>query len=59
MKTNGEDDVLKMRDATEEERESINNYIKRISQPVQPSYGMSGWICPVCGRGLSPYTYTC
>ena len=21
--------------------------------------GMSGWICPVCGRGLSPYTSQC
>lgn len=20
---------------------------------------MQGWVCPVCGRGLSPYTYVC
>ncbi len=59
MKTNGEEDVLKMRDATEEERKCINNYIYRISKEYEPSYGMIGWICPVCGRGLSPYTYIC
>lgn len=22
-------------------------------------FGMTGWICPVCGRGLSPYTSFC
>jgi len=21
--------------------------------------GLYGWICPVCGRGLSPFTYVC
>ena len=21
--------------------------------------GLYGWICPVCGRGLSPYTSSC
>lgn len=23
------------------------------------SIGVYGWICPVCGRGLSPYTTEC
>ena len=25
----------------------------------KPEGGMVGWICPVCGRGLSPFTYVC
>ena len=23
------------------------------------TYGRTGWICPVCGRGLSPFTTVC
>lgn len=28
------------------------------SETVNPAKP-TGWICPVCGRGLSPYTYVC
>ena len=29
------------------------------NQPTIEPPQMAGWICPVCGRGLSPYTYVC
>ena len=28
-------------------------------QPEQQIPQMRGWVCPVCGRGLSPYTSVC
>ena len=28
-------------------------------KPTTPEYMQIGWICPVCGRGLSPFTLIC
>ena len=28
-------------------------------QQTTPEYKPTGWICPVCGRGLSPFTSVC
>lgn len=34
-----------------------------VENEIKPANGMVGmqygWICPVCGRGLSPYTSYC
>lgn len=35
----------------------------KVGTPVQTETNdppkMYGWVCPVCGRGLSPYTNVC
>ena len=42
----------------------VNNSIEAIkvlpsAEPEQQIPQMRGWVCPVCGRGLSPYTSVC
>lgn len=37
-----------------------NELIKSNATTEKPAIGgLMGWICPVCGRGLSPYTDSC
>ena len=41
---------------------SINDLINRPSNcdmPMPQGFGEQGWICPVCGRGLAPWTSFC
>jgi len=30
-----------------------------LFKATTPTYGQMGWICPVCGRVLSPFTQQC
>ena len=38
--------------------DAITNIIKN-GDKGNKKQGMKGWICPVCGKGLSPYTSSC
>lgn len=42
-------------------QEDIDKAIEKLNREFAdaPSSGLMGWICPVCGRGLSPYTSSC
>jgi hypothetical protein len=38
----------------------INDLEKKLkSMPTVEPSGLTGWICPICGRGLSPFTSVC
>ena len=40
-----------------------NNMTKQTSTAIEQEtaikFGNYGWICPICGRGNSPFTTTC
>lgn len=38
-------------------RDDDGKCVKWIKESDSPK--ITGWICPVCGRGLSPYTSVC
>ena len=45
-----------------EMNENINTTTPHINQITSETINppkMVGWICPVCGRGLSPFTSIC
>ena len=40
------------------EAKPMDNMVSGNSETINPPK-MYGWICPVCGRGLSPFTSVC
>jgi len=39
------------------EFEKLKEINRNLKEKV--NQGITGWICPVCGRGLSPFTNVC
>ena len=47
---------------TEKDKNTYVHLVRDIAPSAQPEQQipqMRGWVCPVCGRGLSPYTSVC
>lgn len=42
-------------------KDTVLNAIDNMQtiEEVPSHSGLIGWVCPVCGRGLSPYTAAC
>ena len=55
-----------LKDMETQKWDSMNDYntalyvVKKACLEEQPaSTGITGWICPICGRALSPWTSSC
>ena len=42
-------------DETEDDQKLVDYYVQKL----QSDRAFKGWICPVCCRGLSPFTSVC
>ncbi len=53
---------LQVKKETDKAVDILKDYEKDIidnMKQINLNQGIQGWICPVCGKGLSPYTSSC